>query len=69
MMKLDKKRLKELSYEIREFIENSFKCEKDDDESIKAFEKELKYFLDEWLDPAIELTIDDYLDYKEQDNA
>lgn len=40
-MILDKKRLKELPCEIKNFIRDSFECEKDDKE---AFDKELISF-------------------------
>ena len=60
-MTLDKKRLKELSYEIKDFITNSFEYEKSDKES---FDEELDFFLNDFLEPAIEQTISDYLSYK-----
>lgn len=47
-MTLDKKRLKELSYEIKDFIRNSFECEKDNE-----FDEELDFFLGDFLEPAI----------------
>lgn len=63
-MTLDKKRLKELSCEIKNFIRDSFECEKDDKE---AFDKEFDFFLDDFLEPAIEQVISDYLSYKKNE--
>lgn len=57
-MTLDKKRLKELSYEIKDFITNSFEYEKGDEE--------LDFFLNDFLEPAVELAVDNYLSFKKR---
>lgn len=60
-MTLDKKRLKELSYEIKDFIRDSFEYEEGDKE---AFDEELDFFLDDFLEPVIESAVNDYLSFK-----